>query len=109
VLLSELARVKTLLDATSRGVAFSRLMTAQAVPLMMRLSGDSGAKRLLTLLELLTLLSRDAQSHTMCAVAYHLQESAEAKRRVEAVYRYLSAHFREPCSVPEMADRTCSR
>jgi AraC-like DNA-binding protein len=103
LLLPELARVKTLLAATSRGVAFSRLMTAQAVPLMMRLGSESGAKRLLTLLELLTLLSRDTQSRTLCAAAYHLQESAEVKRRVEAVYRYLSAHFREPCSVPEVA------
>ena len=35
--------------------------------------------------------------------AYHLQDSGEAKRRIEVVYRYLSAHFRESCSVPEVA------
>ena len=70
---------------------------------MMRLGGKSGAKRLLTLLELLTLLSRDAQSRTLCAAAFQLQDSAEAKRRVETVYRHLSAHFREPCSVSAVA------
>ena len=56
-----------------------------------------------TLLEMLALLSRDAQSRTLCAAAYHLQDSGEAKRRIEAVYRYLSTHFRESCSVPEVA------
>jgi AraC-like DNA-binding protein len=101
--LPELARIKALMDAASRGVAFSRLMTGQAVPLMMRLGGESGAKRLLTLLELLALLSRDTQSRTLGTATYHLQDSAEAKRRVETIYRYLSAHFREPCSVREVA------
>jgi dolichyl-phosphate-mannose--protein O-mannosyl transferase len=91
------------MDVACQGVAFSRLMTAQAVPLMMRLGEESGVKRLMTLLEALALLSRDTQSRTLCTATYHLQDSAEAKRRVEAVYRYLSAHFREPCSVREVA------
>jgi hypothetical protein len=103
LLLPELARLKSLLEVASRGVAFSHLMAAQAVPLMMRLGGESGPKRLLSLLEMLALLSRDAQSRTLCAAAYHLQDSGEAKRRIEAVYRYLSTHFRESCSVPEEA------
>jgi AraC-like DNA-binding protein len=103
LLLPELARLKSLLEVASRGVAFSHLMAAQAVPLMMRLGGESGPKRLLTLLEMLALLSRDAQSRTLCATAYHLQDSGEAKRRIETVYRYLSTHFRESCSVPEIA------
>jgi AraC-like DNA-binding protein len=103
LLLPELTRLKTLIEVASRGVAFSHLMAAQAVPLMMRLGGESGSKRLLTLLEMLALLSRDAQSRTLCAAAYHLQDSGEAKRRIEAVYRYLSTHFRESCSVPEVA------
>ena len=103
LLLPELARLKSLLEVASRGVAFSHLMAAQAVPLMMRLGGESGPKRLLTLLEMLALLSRDAQSRTLCATAYHLQDSGEAKRRIETVYRYLSTHFRESCSVPEVA------
>jgi AraC-like DNA-binding protein/mannose-6-phosphate isomerase-like protein (cupin superfamily) len=103
LLLPELARLKSLIDAASRGVAFSGLMTAQAVPLMMRLAGESGPKRLLTLLEMLALLSRDTQSRALCAAAYHLPDSAEAKRRIEAVYRHLSAHFREPCSLAEVA------
>ena len=103
LLLPELARLKSLLEVASRGVAFSHLMAAQAVPLMMRLGGESGPKRLLTLLEMLALLSRDAQSRTLCAAAYQLQDSGEAKRRIETVYRYLSTHFRESCSVPEVA------
>jgi AraC-like DNA-binding protein len=92
LLLPELARLKLLIEVASRGVAFSHLMAAQAVPLMM-----------LTLLELLALLSRDAQSRTLCAAAYHLQDSGEEKRRIETVYRYLSTHFRESCSLPEVA------
>jgi len=103
LMLPELARIKALMDVAARGVAFSGLKTAQAVPLMLRLGEESGAKRVLTLLELLALLSRDAQSRTLCTATYHLQGSAEAKRRVEAVYHYLSAHFREPCSVRDVA------
>jgi AraC-like DNA-binding protein len=103
LLLPELARLKSLLEVASRGVAFSHLMAAQAVPLMMRLGAESGSKRLLTLLEMLALLSRDAQSRTLCAAAYNLQDSGEGKRRIEAVYQYLSTHFRESCSVPEAA------
>jgi AraC-like DNA-binding protein len=103
ILLPELARLKSLIEMASRGVAFSRLMATQAVPLMMRLGGESGAKRFLTLLELLALLSRDAPSRTLCTTPYNLPDSSETKRRVEAVYRYLGAHFRESCGVPDVA------
>jgi AraC-like DNA-binding protein len=49
---------------------------------------------------------------------YHpenVQHSAEDKRRIERIYRYLSEHFREPCPVGEAAqavamnERTFSR
>jgi AraC-like DNA-binding protein len=103
LLLPELARLKALIEAAARGVTFSRLVVAQAVPLLMRLGEEAGAKRLLTLLEILALLSRDAHSRTLCTAAYQFQDFGEDKRRIETVYRYLSAHFREPCSVSEIA------
>jgi AraC-like DNA-binding protein len=115
LLLPEMARVKSLLDSASRGVAFSRLIAAEVVPLVTRLGTESVTKRLLTLLEILALLSRDTQSRTLCATSCKSQNSTEEKRRIDAIYRYLSGHFRESCPVAEvaqavgMSERTFSR
>jgi len=97
LVLPELARLKLLMDAASRGLVFSRLIVSQIGPLLMRLDGESGAKRLLTLLEILILLTRDTQSRTLCTNSYnHRQESTvEQKRRINQVYHYLNGHFRD--------------
>jgi transcriptional regulator GlxA family with amidase domain len=85
------------------------------VPLLTRLGGETGAKRLLTLLEILAVLSRDAQSCRLCATSSHVQHSAEDKHRIDRIYRYLSEHFRGPCPVGQVAqaiamnERTFSR
>jgi AraC-like DNA-binding protein len=113
--LPELARIKSLLENASRGVAFSRLLSSETSPLMTRLGTESGAKRLLTLLEILSSLSRDTQSRPLCATSYKQIESHNGNRRVGAIYRYLSEHFRERCPLAEVAkavgmnDRTFSR
>jgi len=103
------------MESAARGVVFSKLITLEVVPLLTRLGSETGAKRLLTLLEILAVLSRDAQSCRLCATSSHVQHSAEDKRRVDRIYRYLSEHFREPCPVGEVAkaiamnERTFSR
>jgi AraC-like DNA-binding protein len=115
LLLPELARIRLLMESANRGVVFSKLITLEVVPLLTRLGNETSAKRLLTLLEILAVLSRDAQSCRLCATSSHVQHSAEDKRRIDRIYRYLSQHFREPCPVAEVAqavamnERTFSR
>ena len=77
----------------SPGVVFSKLITVEVVPLLTRLGSESGAKRLLILLEILAVLSRDTQSCRLCATSSHVQHSAEDKRRIDRIYRYLSEQF----------------
>ena len=96
LLLPELARIRLLMESAARGVVFSKLITLEVVPLLTRLGTETDAKRLLTLLEILAVLSRDAQSCRLCATSSHVQHSAEDKRRIDRIYRYLSEHFREP-------------
>ena len=105
LVLPELSRLKMLIDAASRGVEFSTLIATQIGPLLMRLGAESGAKRLLTLFEILVLLSRDTQSRTLCTNSYNNQQEStvEQKRRINQVYHYLNEHFRESCSVKEVA------
>jgi transcriptional regulator GlxA family with amidase domain len=59
----------------------------------------------LTLFEILVLLSRDTQSRTLCTNSYsHQPESTvEQNRRINQVYHYLNEHFRESCSIREVA------
>jgi AraC-like DNA-binding protein len=115
LLLPEMARIRLLMESAARGVVFSKLATLEVVPLLTRLEGETGAKRLLTLLEILAVLSRDAQSCKLCATSSHVQHSAEDKRRIDGIYRHLSEHFRESCPVREVAqaigmnERTFSR
>jgi AraC-like DNA-binding protein/quercetin dioxygenase-like cupin family protein len=105
LVLPELSRLKVLIDAASKGVEFSSLIASQIGPLLMRLGAESGAKRLLTLFEILVLLSRDTQSRTLCTNAHNHQHeaTAEQKRRINQVYHYLNEHFRDSCSVSEVA------
>ena len=58
------------MESAARGVVFSKLITLEVVPLLTRLGSETGAKRLLTLLEILAVLSRDAQSCRLCATRY---------------------------------------
>jgi AraC-like ligand binding domain len=115
LLLPELARIRLLMESATRGVVFSKLITLEVVPLITRLGSETGAKRLLTLLEILAVLSRDAQSSRLCATASHVLHSTKDKRRIDRIYRYLSDHFRQPCPVGEVAhavamnERTFSR
>ena len=102
-LLPELARIKTLIEDASRALVFSRLISSEAAPLMTRLGTESGAKRLLTLLEILSLLSRDTQSRPLCTNSCHQPDSEQGKRRIGTIYRYLSEHFRERCPLEEVA------
>ena len=115
LLLPELARIRLLMESAARGVVFSKLITVEVAPLLTRLGSETAAKRLLTLLEILAVLSRDTQSCRLCVTSSHVQHSAEDKRRIDRIYRYLSEHFREPCPVREVAqavamnERTFSR
>jgi transcriptional regulator GlxA family with amidase domain len=103
------------MESASRGVVFSKMITLEVVPLLTRLGSETGTKRLLSLLEILAVLSRDSQSYRLCATSSHIQHSPEDKRHIERIYRYLSEHFREPCPVREVAhaiamnERTFSR
>src|ERR1700732_4120319 len=63
LLLPELARIRLLMESAARGVVFSKMITLEVVPLLTRLGSETGAKRLLTLLEILAVLRRDAQSY----------------------------------------------
>jgi hypothetical protein len=104
LLLPEFARIRQLMESAGRGVVFSKLITLEVVSLLTRLGSETSAKRLLTLLEILTVLSRDTQSCRLCATSSHVQHSAEDKRRIDKIYRYLGEHFREPCPVAQVAE-----
>jgi AraC-like DNA-binding protein len=91
----ELTELRQMIHRSSRGIAFSPSIGRVIGPKMLEVSQRNGAARLLGLLEILVTLSGSRTSRLVCGSSYEKPLSREDEKRIDAMYRYLNAHFRE--------------
>ena len=113
--LPEFKRVADMLEHATRGWKFDDETTARAVPLVRQLFRASEAKRLLLLLELLDVLSKDGRAAPIASAGYLSKISTREGDTIDSALEYLNTKFEEPVTLEDLCDHlhvspaTCNR
>src|SRR5688500_12446962 len=113
--LPEFRRVSAMLRRADRGLKFSSPTAHAAVKLINQLFAATDAARLLILLQLLDLLSRDTRAQPIAAAGYVRKINTREGDAIDRALRYLDAHFSEPlslndvCKFLRVSPATCNR
>lgn len=99
----ELATLSNLADGAGRGLHFSPAVVARAEPLMLSLRDLDPAQRLPLLLQILTLLSRDAAVKTLATHAFS-PAGDKVQHRMSKVLNLLHDHAIDTPSIEQLAD-----
>jgi AraC-like DNA-binding protein len=95
-LLPELARLRPLLDAAGRGIAFGAAARVAARAGLTGLIGLPAERQVLALLAVLLDLSADAERRTLAAGEMSIGEAPRDRNRMARVLSWLHAHYTEP-------------
>jgi len=103
--LPEFKNVSALLKNAAQGLFFTDATTLKA-PLM-AVAQSQGLDKLLALLALLNSLSLAAETQKLASHGYAPYLSHENKKRMQAIFGYIHAHFTEALTLRQIADLAC--
>jgi AraC-like DNA-binding protein len=98
----ELRPIRALLEKSTRAIEFSQGVKAKARPLICAMLAQTAEDRLPALLQLLLLLSRDAEARPLTSAASDAMPSA-TEERIGRVLAYLHEHYREQNAVDQLS------
>jgi AraC-like DNA-binding protein len=102
--LTEFGRINRLLDDAARGINFSPSIRLAARRKMATLSKTTpGPMRIVRLLELLQILSKDPNSQKIASGAYTKPVNVKKIERLQRVLNYLENHWRQTVTLEEVA------
>jgi AraC-like DNA-binding protein len=98
----ELRPIRALLEKSTRAIEFSEGVKAKARPLICAMLSQTAEDRLPALLQLLLLLSRDAEARPLTSAPSDAMPSA-TEERIGRVLAYLHQHYREQNAVDQLS------
>jgi AraC-like DNA-binding protein len=98
----ELRPIRALLEKSTRAIEFSEGVKAKARPLICAMLAQTAEDRLPALLQLLLLLSRDAEARPLTSAPSDAMPSA-TEERIGRVLTYLHEHYREQNAVDQLS------
>ncbi len=101
--LKELSHIRELIHTASRGVKFNGVTKDLVIHKLKRLKDLTGFAAIIELLEVLNLLACSADFTFINSVHYLVDLHEESSKRINAVYDYTIAHFREHISLADVA------
>jgi AraC-like DNA-binding protein len=114
--LPEFKRVGTMLTNTAaRGLKFSKRTNDQAMRLIRQIFIEPETKRLLLLLELLDVFSRDGAATAIASGGYLSKINTREGDAIDRALQYLDENFKEPITLEDLCDHlhvspaTCNR
>lgn len=113
--LPELKQIAALLKESRRGLKFAGETVDKARQIVRQIFSGSGARRLLLLLELLDVLSRDRRAAPIASAGYLSKLSSREGDTVDKALEYLNQHFKQPITLDELcrylhvSPATCNR
>jgi AraC-like DNA-binding protein len=113
--LPEFKRIAAMLKGAARGLKFSRGTTNEAAQVIARLFASSEARRLLSLLELLDVLSRDSAAAPIATTGYVSKINMREGDAIDSALQYLNTKFTEPVTLHDLSrylhvsPATCNR
>jgi len=91
----EMRAGQRLIERAARALTFSSATRKKVSALMQSVEETNGLRRLMLLLEILSLLAGDRGARLLCSPLYAPQTDPHSGSRINAVYRHLTANFRE--------------
>jgi hypothetical protein len=113
--LPEFRRVEAMLNQATRGLKFGAATNDQAVRLIQQIFGASQTKRLLLLLELLDVLSRDDRAAPIASAGYLSKINTREGDAIDRALQYLNENYTEPVTLEDLSchlhvsPATCNR
>lgn len=113
--LPELKQIAALLKESRRGLKFAGETVDEARQIVRQIFSGWGARRLLLLLELLDVLSRDRRAAPIASAGYLSKLSSREGDTVDKALEYLNQHFKQPitldklCRYLHVSPATCNR
>lgn len=101
--LPEFAAVRRLLTASSRGLQFTGQAAVEASLRLRALGTISGMSALLEFFAILDILAHAGAKRRLTSLAYEPSLDVQAERRLARVYKFLTARFREPLPLSQIA------
>ena len=101
--LPEMAPVLRLFERAGRGLTFSTPARKKVSVGMEGLVEKTGPARLLALLEIFATLAADRGARPLCSARYAPTQDPAAGEKINAVYRHLTANFRETLFQADLA------
>src|SRR4051812_9313656 len=103
--LAEMRIVEPLLARAGRGVVFSRAAAERARPIIEAVPSQAPAERLVRLIQVLAILSDDAEAAPIASrAADRRQVDSPDRGRIERVLDHIHAHYRERIEIGALAD-----
>ena len=107
-LFPEMVSLQALLTSAQCAVHFSDEVSTALRPVIEAMVEQQGPERLVSLLQVLTRLSRDTAARRI--IPGELTESVSGPgedERLQRVLNHIHAHYAEPLTIPELADLAC--
>ncbi|HEY8968831.1 MAG TPA: AraC family transcriptional regulator [Puia sp.] len=93
-----------LFDNASKGILFTGETLESARIVIQRMLFETGLSRVSSLLRLLDILARSTTSRVLSSPYYNTIETSAESKRLNQVFDYIFAHFKEEISLQEVAD-----
>lgn len=104
-LFPEMASTRTLLAAAQQALSFSERTSRSLRPVIEAMVEQDAAQRLISLLTVLTTLSRDVAAQRIAVENAPAQVTEDA--RIRRVLDYVHGHYAQPLSIAELAQMAC--
>jgi AraC-like DNA-binding protein len=98
----ELQAVKKLVQKSRRGLIFHKQVVEKVAPILLSMHRQNESRKLLSLLEVLMLLSESRSYELMTPKGYTHDPSVD-EDRMRCIHQYVYDHFTEPISLKEIA------
>lgn len=99
----EAAGIRSLFEKAKKGLLINGTTKTMVYELMLRAVNECGMNRLLTLLEILNVLGQSKELAYIAATADFYRSNEAESVRLNKIYAYAMANFREPIDLKQMA------
>lgn len=100
----ELRRINLLLDQSKMGLQFYGRTARKAVRAMNKTLNKQGSSKLISLLKLLSILSKTDQRKQICSREYSMSVNINQLNRVKTVFEYIEQHYTKHITIKDAAD-----
>ena len=97
-------KIESFLIKAQRGVELKGNCRDTVVKLMYQILQHEGLQKIITLLEILNIMSSDEEYHLLASINYTNQYQFHDSKRMDQVFKYIFDNFREDISLNTIAD-----